>query len=192
MDLNHTAASASCSRELLPEADAACIADVLNGNKERFSELIQRYQNAVLAAVRGYVQDPHDAEDVAQDVFVNAFSALRQLRDTRLFFPWLLQIARHRAAQSGRNRAKRSIERALTGEEQHVAAPQQATQVTSILACVEQLAEPYRSTLLLKYERGLSCKEIAAKEGVAIGTITSRLTRALMMLRSAFTEGRPP
>ena len=58
-------------------------------------------------------------------------------------------------------------------------------QASALLAMVEELPEPYRHTLILKYRQGLSCREIAEQEQVAIGTITSRLTRALAVLRSA-------
>lgn len=184
-----TRATAPASSGVQPDADARCIAAILAGKPDLFTELIDRYQRAVVTAVRGYIRDPHDAEDVAQDVFINAFSALHQLRDPRYFYPWLLQIARHRAAQSGRKQARRSVERPLTGEEPF-AAPEPAAK-TGIMSSVEQLPEPYRAIILLKYERDMSCKEIAEQEGVAIGTITSRLTRALSMLRNSFPEGRP-
>lgn len=104
------------------DADARCVAAVVAGQRERFSELVERYQDAVLAVVRGYVRDPHAAEDVAQDVFLKSFSALGQLREPKLFFPWLLRIARHRISQTGQRREQRQNLRPLTGEEP-VAAP---------------------------------------------------------------------
>lgn len=178
--------AAPLNKRIKPEADALCVADVLAGKRERFGEIIERYQDAVVAVVRGYVKDAHAAEDVAQDVFINAFTALPQLRQPRLFFPWLLQIARHRAAQSGRKLSRQSLERPLSGEEpQSEPAGGEAERVSHAMGAVEQLPEPYRNIVILKYERGLSCKEIAAQENVPLGTITSRLTRALMMLRDS-------
>lgn len=179
------ALAAPLNKRIRPDDDARCVADVLAGQRERFGELIERYQDAVVTVVRGYVKDPHTAEDVAQDIFVNAFTALSQLRQPKLFFPWLLQIARHRAAQSGRRQSRQSLERPLTGEEPRQEPPAgDSDRVGNVMGAVESLPEPYRTIVILKYERGLSCKEIAAQEGVPIGTITSRLTRALMMLRS--------
>ena len=167
-----------------PLADAACISEVLAGKRERFSELIERYQMAVVAVVRGYVKDAHHVEDVAQEIFINAFTALPQLRDPKFFFPWLLQIARHRAIHAVRRDDRRAAPQPLTGlEVKPVADDPVHEKLSAVLKHVEQLPEPYRHTVLLKYERDMSCKEIADQEGVAVGTITSRLTRALVMLR---------
>jgi RNA polymerase sigma factor (sigma-70 family) len=168
-------------------ADARCIAAVLSGSRERFEELIGRYQHIVLGVVRGYVQDADAAEDVAQDIFVSAFTSLHQLRDAALFFPWLLQIARHRAALAGKRRDGEPVRQ--LPEHAEIAAPPPAAnnsqRLHAVFAAVEQLPEPYRETVLLKYEANMSCKEIAERDGVAVGTITSRLTRALLMLRTA-------
>jgi RNA polymerase sigma-70 factor (ECF subfamily) len=172
-----------------PDADARCIAAVLAGERERFEELVVRYQDAVTTVVRGYIRNPHAAEDAAQDALVTAFSALPQLRDPKLFFPWLLQIARHRAAQMAQRGERQQEHVPLTGEEPGKEAPAAAQERTaSVLSCVEELPEPYRQTLLLKYERDLSCKQIAAIEHVPIGTVTSRLTRALVMLRGSLSR----
>ena len=168
------------------EADAECVQACLQGKRERFAELVGRYQQAVYGVVLAYTRDPHRAEDVAQEVFVNAFTALKQLREPNRFFPWLLQIARHRASREARKEATRAEQPlpenwALAAAEE-AQGPQRAADV---LAMVEELPEPYRETVLLKYRLGLSCREIAQREGVPVGTITSRLTRALAVLRSA-------
>ena len=176
-------------RRYTPEADAACVAAVLKGERERFTEIIERYQDAVYSVALGYVRDRHAAEDVAQDVFINAYNALPSLRDARYFFPWLLQIARHRASQMQRRSSNRPDDTALMGHEPRpLDEPSEGeNRLGEVMSSVEQLPEPYRQTVLLKYERNMSCKEIAAQEGVAVGTITSRLTRALSMLRTALT-----
>lgn len=167
------------------------MAAVLAGQRERFGELAERYKDAVVAVARGYVRDRHAAEDLAQEVFLKAFSALGQLREPRLFLPWLLQIARHSAAQAAQRRERQQglNLRPLTGTEA-VAAPVEPEEerLFKVLSLVEQLPEPYRQTILLKYQGRRSCKEIAAAEDVAVGTVTSRLTRALAMLREALKD----
>lgn len=168
-----------------PEADARCIAAVIAGNREAFSELVERYQDAVISVVRGYTADAHVAEDIAQEVFLSAFVALPQLRDPRYFFPWLIQIARRHAAHAGRRGGKRSAAQPLTGAEPAPEANPATEESARVLRCVEELPEPYRQTVRLRYERQLSCKQIADVEGVAIGTVTSRLTRGLLILRNA-------
>ncbi len=169
-----------------PEKDQLCIRDVLGGSPDRFEELVTRYQRAVFGVVLSYVRDVHRAEDLSQEVFAKAFSNLKQLRATERFFPWLLQIARHRASREIRRMAARPETQLLP--EAEPPAPDENLDVeraARILAMVEELPDPYRETVLLKYQQGMSCREIAAKESVAIGTITSRLTRALAVLRSA-------
>ncbi|MFH0937943.1 MAG: sigma-70 family RNA polymerase sigma factor [Planctomycetota bacterium] len=168
-----------------PEADARCIAEVLAGNRQRFSELIERYQDAVMLIARAYARDSHTAEDVAQEVFIQAFTALASLRDPTLFFPWLQQIARHRAARANDLNDKRPDRYPLTDQTAPVTEEQTTHErVVHVWSQVEQLPEPYRRTVLLKYKCNLSCKEIAEREGVAISTITSRLTRGLIILRN--------
>ncbi len=168
------------------QADARCIAAVLSGQPQRFVELIERHQQAVFAVARAYIKDAHLAEDVAQDVFLKAYTSLAALQQPELFHSWLLQIARHHAAQARARQVRRPDQPGLSAAES--AAPAQRTdddRLGRVLAGVEELPEPYRSTVLQKYQAGLSCKEIAEREGVAVGTITSRLTRALAMLRNA-------
>lgn len=171
---------------LAEDADERCVREVLAGRRERFEDLVIRYQGIVYTAVLAYLRDAHRAEDLAQEVFVSAFSNLAQLREAGRFLPWLLQIARNRAARELRSEARR-LEQPVAAHAE-TAAPESEPErlaAAEVFALVEELPEPYRETVLLKYRQNLSCKEIAAREQVPIGTVTSRLTRALAVLRTA-------
>ena len=83
-------------------------------------------------------------------------------------------------------------DRHALGDAEILAAPASdpVKEPSTIFAKVEELPEPYRQTVLLKYAQNMSCKQIAEMEGVAVGTITSRLTRALMVLRTGLAENQ--
>lgn len=171
--------------------DEACVRAVLAGDRERFGELIRRYQRAVEALALAYTHDAHAAEDLAQDIFVKAFSALRQLREPSQFGPWLLQIARHHAARDYRRRAARPSQPLQNeGDLPARAESSRPGNIAQVLSLIEELPEPYRETVRLKYQEGLTCREIAGREGVPVGTITCRLTRAVAFLRTAL-KGNP-
>jgi RNA polymerase sigma-70 factor (ECF subfamily) len=172
--------------------DAECVAAVLAGQRQTFEVLVERYQNAIFFIARAATRDAHLAEDIAQEIFILAFNALNTLRDPATFGPWLMQIARRHAALQGKRARQQPGTMPLDAapssaiDPASMAAPADAgDRLSTALNWVEQLPEPYRTTVIDKYQRNLSCKEIASAEGVAVGTITSRLTRALLMLRAA-------
>lgn len=194
--LDGTANTASTSTPDAPQAaplaspykeDVAAIDAVLAGDRERFSELIERYKTAVYAVALGFTKEPHRAEDLSQEVFVQAFSALKQLREKERFLPWLLQITRNKALRETKRNPGRREQPML--EDADPPAPKkdekEQERNANVIGMIEQLPETYREVLRMKYQQGLSCKEIAKQEGVAIGTITSRLTRAVAILRTA-------
>ena len=79
-------------------SDSELIAEVLSGAIDRYAELVRRYERSVRAAAWSIVGDQHAAEDLTQEVFVQAFHKLESLRTAGAFGPWLLKIARRRAA----------------------------------------------------------------------------------------------
>ena len=173
----------------VPESDpqdAQWVGQVIAGQRDIYEQLVLKYQGLVYAVVLSYVRDAHRAEDLAQEVLVQAYVALPQLRSGGSFMPWLLQIARNRASRVAR-RAARRPEVGEDALETVASAPESGEdeRIAEALGLVEALPEPMRQTVLLKYRQGLSCREIADREQVAVGTITSRLSRALIKLREA-------
>ena len=75
--------------------DRNLIHQTLKGNPRAFDTLVQKYQPVVYARARLIVKNPHDAEDLTQEVFIKAYQNLPKLRDTGRFAGWLSQIVKN-------------------------------------------------------------------------------------------------
>ena len=138
------------------------------------------------------VRDDARAEDLTQEAWV---SVLRHPPAAELpVRPWLGQVVRNLARMSFRGeRRRRGREEAVVyahppEPQVHTASPEELVervQVQRTLAgLVVALAEPYRSTVLLRYYEGLSAAEIATRQAVPAGTVRWRLKKALEQLRT--------
>ncbi len=72
--------------------DKEIISRVLNGDQQLYAELVNRYQNFVFTVALRYTQQREDAEEVAQDIFVKAYRALKDFRGDSKFSTWLYTI----------------------------------------------------------------------------------------------------
>ena len=77
--------------------DNALISRAQIGDESAFTELMRAHYAFVYAIVIGIVNNPNDAEEVVQEIFLNAYRGLPQLEDTRRFKGWLAKTARNRA-----------------------------------------------------------------------------------------------
>jgi len=177
------------------ESDAALVAASLSGDREAFGALVRRYKGMVMGRIHAIVGDRHEAEDLAQESFVRAYRALSQLERPSEFASWMGSIARN-AAVTGRARRRPVPAGSLSGTD--AAAPDPAGRpepgnpaeaaarhelYEMALREIESLPEEYRSTVYLRYLKNRSCREIAEIEGIAVGVVTSRLSRAAAALR---------
>jgi RNA polymerase sigma factor (sigma-70 family) len=85
--------SSAVAFEGAEQDDAEVIRQVLQGNTAMFELLMRRYNERVYRAARGIVRDEHEAEDVMQQAYVNAFTHLRQFNGSAQFSTWLTRIA---------------------------------------------------------------------------------------------------
>jgi len=183
------------SGEPTPAADAALVADVVEGNTEAFGDLANRYKSLVTSFIAARVA-ASEVEDLAQDTFLRAFRMLASLRDPAAFASWLLGIASHVCVDWHRSRRRHApLEDedllgpgAALGPRRSPAEPpdaeaerQEAARL--LLESLDRLPDAYRATLVLKHMEGLRCEEIAERLGLALGTVTSRLARAYKLLR---------
>jgi RNA polymerase sigma factor (sigma-70 family) len=133
-----------------------------------------------------------DAEDAAQEAFVKAYNALGRFRLGEPLRPWLLTIvaneARNRRRSAGRQTAL-ALRAAGEGRPSGEAAPSPEAALLAgerrsmLLTAIERLADRDRTVIACRYFLELSEAETAATLGVRVGTVKSRLSRALERLR---------
>ena len=86
------------------EPDAALMLRVKEGDSAAFTELVDKYKQPVMNLVTRMLRDPTEAEDVAQNVFVQVYRSAHRYETTAKFSTWLFTIARRRAIDHLRRR----------------------------------------------------------------------------------------
>ena len=169
------------------KSDAEVIELVQAGQIDVFAELVVRYERLVRAAVFHGVRERHTTDDVTQEAFVIALETIGSLRDGSRFGPWLLGIARNRAAKAVRARCRSP---ALVGDMDAHSDDNRRLNDTSalLLELVERLPEHERVVVGLKNLQGHSVLEIAEITGRPAGTVTKQLSRAYERLRNWYSQ----
>jgi RNA polymerase sigma factor (sigma-70 family) len=171
------------------QGDEKLIAMARSGNAGAFETIVDRYQGRLLGFCRQMLGSTEDAEDVLQEVFVNAYRAmLADEREINLR-PWLYRIARNRClnhlrkptadAQESMDMVP-AVEASSTAERVH-----NREEFRQILSDVSKLPETQRSALLLREMDALSYEEIAAAMETTVPSVKSLLVRARISLAEA-------
>lgn len=169
-------------------SDELLIQRIVNGEDQLYRELIIRYQSRVYAVACKVANHSKDAEDVAQEVFIQIFRSLSQYKGDSSFSTWIYRITMNKALDLKRKQSRApSFERDIPIE-----IPTHHTPESELLQKEEQelarqylddLAENYREVVVLYYFHQLSYTEIATRLDIAIKTVESRLYRAKQMIR---------
>jgi RNA polymerase sigma factor (sigma-70 family) len=177
-----------------PLDDEELIERAKRGDTHAYTELVHRYQGIAFRTAYLVAGNAADAEDAAQDAFVNAWRALRRFRRGAPFRPWLLRIvaneARNRRRSSGRrvHLALQAAGEVSSGDAapSPEAAVLDAERRRDLLAAVNRLPDDQQAVISLRFFAGLSEEEVAQTLGIARGTVKSRAARALERLREAY------
>ncbi len=157
------------------------------GDTEAFSKLFHRYHAMIHAFVYRLCFDPAEAQDIAQETFINAARALGNGAAAQLgvadFRPWLYRIALNVARDGQRRRRRRAAmaeEMALRQRGDEQVRPAQFGELETALAA---LPDDLRQALVLVFYEELSHAQAAAALGCAETTISWRVFRAKRRLR---------
>ena len=150
---------------------------VAAGDQDAFARLYADYSRMVHAIVLSRVPR-RDADALVQDVFISAYTRIRELRDPAAFGGWIATIARNRATDY----LRKTREQAELPDELPGGDPIDA-ETFAVLDIVRKLPEAYRDTLLMRLVEGMSGQEIADRTGLSPGSVRVNLHRGMKLLR---------
>jgi RNA polymerase sigma-70 factor (ECF subfamily) len=159
-----------------------------SGDGRAFEDLYRRYFQRIYRYCLKRVGDAHEAEEIAQEAFARAYSAMPRFDGERRFYPWLSVIASRLCVDTHRRRGRTSpaahIDLGVVdgGQEQIIAEVDR-----EILGrALDRVAPRHREVLRLREEEGWSYDQIARHLEVRVGTVEALLFRARRALRREF------
>ena len=181
----------------MDDTDATLIERCRDGDLKAFDRLVEKYQGRLYNSLVHWSGSPEDAEDIAQETFVQAYRKLDSFQGRSSFFTWLYRIAFHLAvSRTRRKRREQSLEARVEETGQEVVSEDEsaerlvlrAEQVAMVRKAIACLQEDHRAVLVLRDLEGLCYETIGEILELAPGTVRSRLHRARQQLRELLKE----
>jgi RNA polymerase sigma-70 factor (ECF subfamily) len=196
MSLRIILGKATSAARTLPE-EASLIAAAKEGDSEAFRQLYEHYRDRIYNLIYYSLRNSHQAEDLLQSVFLKVFQALPLFRADSSFVTWIYRVTLNECknAQRGR-RFWLPLSEIFEKPEERDPHPlpdrihSSNLQVHALRQAVMKLKPKYREVLMLKYFEELSYEEVSSILGISMGTVASRLHRALQILESQLRERR--
>jgi RNA polymerase sigma factor (sigma-70 family) len=183
--------------------ERAVIALATSGDGTAFSELVRRRQSWLRNLLRRLCHDRALADDLAQQVFLQAWRSLRGLRCTVAFGAWLRRLAVNawlghvRSPRSGRALAVVGVDQAANDDGDAAALEpsgsheDESQQQLDLDRALAHLSGDERLCVVLAYSEGMSHSEICETTGFPLGTVKSHIRRGSERLRALLHAYRP-
>ncbi len=189
----------------LRDNEAELIRSVCDGEREAFYELVHPYERMVYATAISVVKNPADAEEVAQEAVLKAFSNLATFRAESKFSTWLLQITYNEARMKLR-KVRSHLYEAIDDSQPSENAdywpkdfadwrpiPSELFERDEVRRAIQNatnsLNRIYREVFVLRDVQNLSTKETATILGISEGAVKIRLLRARLQMRDTLAPG---
>jgi RNA polymerase sigma-70 factor, ECF subfamily len=181
--------------DMEPGDERRLVSAALSGDMRAFSRLVQLYERRVFTLCQRYLRSS-EAEEVAQDTFIKAFTHLRDFDNSRPLGPWLYVIARRQCLDRLRRRkfegpsldAQTDDGSTIDVRDDSTEDPATAIDAQTALEHLLQLDEGPREALALFHLHELSYQEIAESLDVPIGTVMTWIHRGRQRLKDALTD----
>lgn len=193
------------TRPQLRPKEAELIKSVCDGEREAFYELMRPYERMIYATAIAVLKNPADAEEVAQEAVMKAFSNLLSFRAESKFSTWLIQIT-YNEARMKLKKARQHLYESIDERQQNEKGdswprdfadwrpiPSEVLEQNEIRQAVEDainsLSPEYREVFVLRDVQHLSIKETTTILGISKASVKTRLHRARLQLRDRLAPG---
>jgi RNA polymerase sigma-70 factor, ECF subfamily len=191
--------------------EAALVEELRAGSEEAFAWLITRYHQPIYSLLARTVRNSADAADLTQEVFVKVFRGIRGFHGDSSLRTWIYRIALREASNQRRWWIRHQQKEIAIEQEMALGESGRPVQLKDMLVdpaespyemavheenrtrvelALREVPEPFRTTLILRDIEGFVYEEVAAMQGVNLGTVKSRLVRGRAYLKASLTASR--
>lgn len=184
-----------------PLTDEELVTAVLEGDRDRFGELIDRYQGRLVNYLFRLLRNADDAHDLAQEVFVKVYQVLDRFDPHYKFSTWLFRVAQNAAIDQIRRRRLKVVSLRQEDDEGEsrdwdLPSPERGPygemrnreRGDAIREAIETLPWEYRELILLRHFGELPYEEIARLKQMPLGTVKNKLFRGRQMLKEKLQD----
>jgi len=182
--------------------DEDLVAAVLAGDRDRFGDLVERYQGRLVNYLYRLLRNLDEAHELAQEVFLKVYQALDRYDPRYRFSTWLFRVAQNAAIDQIRRRRLKlvPIHRQEEGDEEgrdwDLPGPERGPyrhlrnreRGEAIQQAIDGLPWEYRELIVLRHYGELSYEEIAGVKGMPLGTVKNKLFRGRQMLKEKLAD----
>jgi RNA polymerase sigma-70 factor (ECF subfamily) len=182
-------------------SDDELVAAVLDGDRERFGALVDRYQARLVNYLFRLLRNVDDAHDLAQEVLVKVYQVLDRYDPQFKFSTWLFRVAQNAAIDQIRRRrlklvSLRQEDDEGDGRDWDLPSPERGPygemrnreRGDAIQEAIDTLPWEYRELILLRHFGELPYDEIAHLKQMPLGTVKNKLFRGRQMLKDKLQE----
>ncbi|MCS7253945.1 MAG: sigma-70 family RNA polymerase sigma factor [Armatimonadota bacterium] len=180
----------------IPEHERELLRRCKAGDEDAWREFIDTYKHMVYSFAYDLLRNPEDAEDVAQEVFINAFRAIGSFRGDSRISTWLYRVTKNACLNFIRQRDKAVWEslddqegnwEELLDRDDDMPTPEELVLHEELREIVrrkiDELPHIYRTAIIMCDIRQLNYEEAARILNIPVGTLKSQVFRARRMLK---------
>ena len=152
----------------------------------RIDKAYDNYADMLYRLALTYMQNPDDAQDAVQDVFLKYMTAAPFLRDDEHQRAWLIRVTVNRCCDLLRRRKIRSY--VSLDEIQETAAEDPSLETSDVMHCLSKIPEKNRGAIVLHYLEGFSVEEVSRILGISQSAVKMRLARGREALKDLLSS----
>jgi len=176
-------------------SDGDICAELKRGNVSVIDELNRLYGERLLRSAFLLCGNRMDAQDLAQDTFVQVMESIKRFRGESSFYTWMHGILLNLSRRHYRQQARLEYDNDLSDQTESPHATEQTEPLdlekasSAMRKALQALSAPHREIIVLRYFEAMKIEDIARQLKISNGTVKSRLHYATQCLRSFMPEG---